>query len=220
MERCPNCNAKIKSSAFSVNKLMSKECTDFVNRFLEEKSEMYCESCIGQLYTQALHNLSSRKSQLTNQVQSLISAIPIISTHSPLNWDYDIIDLVTGQSTSGTGVVTEFVSSISDFFGNESHRHNSKLKECEEACKVQLQYQAYKMGGNAIIATDIDYNELGGGRGILMVCMTGTVIKVKNQEILGADRVEKLKELELTLKEFQDLDNIRRPDMETQEHAS
>ncbi len=51
------------------------------------------------------------------------------------------------------------------------------------------------MGGNAIVATDIDYSEVGGMKGMLMVCMTGTAIRLKNPEVLGYDNLEKIKEV-------------------------
>ena len=58
--------------------------------------------------------------------------------------------MVTGQTTTGTGVLTEFTSSFTDFFGVQSGRHNKKLKDGEDMCKVQLRTQTLNMGGNAV----------------------------------------------------------------------
>lgn len=55
-------------------------------------------------------------------------------------------------------------------------------------CFAQLRKQAIDLGGNAVIATDIDYSEVGGEKGMLMVCMGGTAVKLKNCSILGDDR--------------------------------
>jgi hypothetical protein len=51
------------------------------------------------------------------------------------------------------------------------------------------------MGGNAVVATDIDYSEVGGDKGMLMVCMSGTVVKLNNISILHETKVKALEEL-------------------------
>ncbi|MBE5322140.1 heavy metal-binding domain-containing protein [Pedobacter sp. MR2016-19] len=38
------------------------------------------------------------------------------------------------------------------------------------------------LGGNGIIATDVDYAEVGGAKAMVMVCMAGTAVKIKNQD--------------------------------------
>ena len=62
---------------------------------------------------------------------------------------------------------------------------NKKLKGGENICFAQLALAALERNGNAIIGVDIDYSELGGLKGIIMVCMTGTAIKLNNPDILG-----------------------------------
>jgi hypothetical protein len=49
-----------------------------------------------------------------------------------------------------------------------------------------------ELGGNAILATDIDYAEVGGGKGMLMVCMTGTAVLLENTAVMGAEIIEGL----------------------------
>ncbi|MEZ4840244.1 MAG: heavy metal-binding domain-containing protein [Flavobacteriaceae bacterium] len=55
-------------------------------------------------------------------------------------------------------------------------RHNEKLQLGEENCFLQLVVKALNLGGNAIIATDIDYSEVGNSKGLLMICASGTAI--------------------------------------------
>ena len=50
----------------------------------------------------------------------------------------------------------------------------------------QLRAKALKIGANAVIATDIDYGEVGSLKGMLMVCAAGTAIKLENTNILGS----------------------------------
>lgn len=192
---CPNCQAELKSGLMSSVKLLSSKKTAIINEYHGEISEVYCNKCGNELYEKYKWQLDSEKNKLSKQLQSLISNIPVISTHTPLNWDYEIIEMVTGQSTTGTGVITEFTSSFTDLFGAQSGRHNKKLKAGETMCFNQLRKQSLDLGANAIIATDIDYSEVGAGKGMLMVCMAGTAVKLKNPDVLGKVKSEKIEKL-------------------------
>lgn len=133
----------------------------------------------------------------------------MVTTHTPLNWDYEIIGIVTAQTTTGTGVFAELSASISDFFGKQAHRYNSKLKEGENMCLSQLRTQTIQRDGNAVIAADIDYSEVGGDKGMLMVCMAGTAVKITNLDILGANaaHISKVYELRNRIRHLHSLQN-------------
>lgn len=193
--QCPNCGAKLKG--FLSQSILSANKTAIINEFQEKKSSHYCTaiSCGINLYEKAKGLLSKEKDIATKNIEKCFESIPVISIHSPLNWDYEILGLVTGQSTTGTGLLTEFTSSFTDLFGAQSGRHNQKLKEGENLCIAQLKKQTLEMGGNAIIACDLDYSEIGSSKGMLMVCMTGTAINLKNFSILGENKTETLRKL-------------------------
>jgi len=76
-------------------------------------------------------------------------------------------------------------------------------------CLAQLRKQTLDLGGNAVIGTDIDYSEVGGQKGMLMVCMGGTAINITNIEVLGKDRADniaKIKELNKRIDELNEYD--------------
>jgi len=195
LTNCPNCKAELKSGLMSSTKLLDSEKTKIINEFHNQKSDGYCNKCGKELYDKYKSTLLDEKNKITSRLQKLISAIPVISTHSPLNWDYNTLEMVTGQSTTGTGVISEFTSSFTDLFGAQSGRHNEKLKSGEDMCFTQLRKQALDVGGNAVIATDIDYSELGAGKGMIMVCMAGTAVKLKNTDVLGQQKSMQIDEL-------------------------
>ena len=60
---------------------------------------------------------------------------------------------------------------------------------------AQLRAKAMKMKANAVIAVDIDYADVGSGKGMLMVCATGTAVRVNNPEVFEKQTYEHLKEL-------------------------
>ncbi|CAM3258412.1 YbjQ family protein [Aequorivita lipolytica] len=195
INNCPNCQAPIKSGILSSNALYSKMQTAIINEYKEPKSDGYCSKCGKELYEKYSNQILFERRNIINELERLIILIPVISIHTPLNWDYEIIGMVTGQSTTGTGVITEFTSSFTDFFGAQSGRHNRKLKEGEDMCFIQLRKQALDLGANAVIATDIDYSEVGAGKGMLMVCMSGTAVKLNNIDVIGKGKGQLLQKL-------------------------
>ncbi|MBP6185649.1 MAG: heavy metal-binding domain-containing protein [Saprospiraceae bacterium] len=209
ISNCPNCGTTLKGGIFSSIALLSENKTDIINAYHSNKSEHYCSSCGNSLYSKYKAEVENERIILGNKIQKIIEAIPIVSTHSPLNWDYKILSMVTGQSVTGTGVISEFVSTFTDFFGAQSGRFNNKLKAGEEFCFTQLRKQTLDLGGNAVIATNVGYSEVGGAKGMLMVCMSGTAIKLKNTEILSelrASEIDEVTQLNARMRLLNDLD--------------
>lgn len=192
---CPNCNTKLKGGLFTSVQILSDNKTKIINEYSEKKSTAYCSKCGNESYLQNRTKVDAERMELNNTIQRLLTQIPVISMQSPSNWEYEVLSMVTGQSTTGTGVISEFTSSITDVFGAQSGRYNKKLKAGEEVCFAQLRKQALDLGGNAVVATDIDYSEVGGEKGMLMVCMAGTAVNLLNTVVLGEKRASRIDEL-------------------------
>ncbi|MDQ7918448.1 heavy metal-binding domain-containing protein [Mesonia sp. MT50] len=194
LENCPNCNADLKNTLLKKNELISINKTKVINEYIDKKSSAHCTKCGNKIYFEFKIKLENEKVSIRKKLNDIINHIPVVTTHSPLSWNYKVLEMVTGQSSTGTGFLTEFTSSFTDLFGTQSGRHNQKIKAGEQICFAQLRKQALDLGGNAVIATDIDYSEIGSGKGILMVCMSGTAILLENTEILGSKKENAIKE--------------------------
>jgi uncharacterized protein YbjQ (UPF0145 family) len=92
----------------------------------------------------------------------LLSLIPIITVQSPFKWEYKVIGMATAQSVTWTVFFTEFASAFTDLMGGQSKKYSAKLEHAENLCSTQLRLKAYELGGNAVVATDLDYTEVGG----------------------------------------------------------
>lgn len=191
---CPNCNSSL-SNKFKGNKLLSKNKIYLINLYHNPTSDAYCKNCGESLFNEYFESYKMELKQLTNYIKKFYSYIPIITSLPPENWNYKIINIVTGQSTTGTGVFAEFTSSVTDFFGLQSNAYNNKIKSGETLCFSQLRKKTLDLGGNAIVAADIDYSELGSLKGMIMVCSSGTAIKLKNLEVLGEKRATMIQEI-------------------------
>jgi len=209
LTECPHCKTNLKSGLFSSVTLLDNNKVEIINEFIESPFDAYCTKCGNELYSKYSKILMEEKQNLTQEIYNLIYSIPVISIHTQYNWEYEILEMVTGQSTTGTGVLSEFTSSFTDLFGVQSKRYNQKLKFGENMCLAQLRKQTLDLGGNAVIGTDIDYSEVGGQKGMLMVCMGGTAINITNIEVLGKDRADniaKIKELNKRIDELNEYD--------------
>jgi len=195
-------NSEIYKGTFNSVGEIKPVFVEFINLFTQNSSLGYCARCFPEPYKNAQKNYEEERNKLNDEnykiiksLESLIIEIPIITLHNPLNWEYDIIGIVTAQTVTGTGFISEISSNWTDFFGLESNAFNKKIKDSEVLCENKLRVETVKKGGNAIIGTDIDYSEAGAGKGMLMVCMSGTAIKLKNVGDLKFD-VEKFNSLE------------------------
>lgn len=179
---CPNCNTEIKTGFLKQNRLVDEKLTNCIHEFTDNKAESYCAHCLNELLLLAKTNYRKEVDELKEFLDGAISTISIVTVHNPYNWEYEILGMVSAQSVIGTGVISEIASSWTDFFGKESNTFNDKIKKGEDNCMNQLRSKAIKLNAHAIIGTDIDYSEVGGGKGMLMVCMAGTAIRFTNSD--------------------------------------
>ena len=110
--KCPNCNREIKEGMLKKNILVNEQTVRIINLYHEKTSENYCETCGKDLHQKYVKVFIQEKLDLLEKFNYLIEKIPVISTHTPLNWDYEIIGMVTAQSTTGTGFLSEITSSF------------------------------------------------------------------------------------------------------------
>ena len=80
----------------------------------------------------------------------------------------DYRGIVFGEVISGVNVLKDFAAGLSNFFGGRSGTYEEELSE-----------RAAKLGANAVVGVDIDYEVLGADNGMLMVTASGTAVLVE-----------------------------------------
>lgn len=191
MDNCANCGAAYKSSVFGSNAAMNKRHIAFLNEYYilpDKQSSTYCEKCGRPLFDQAVSKLGDELKALKKVVKDTVTVISLLTIENPTDWEYKAIDMISAQSVTGTGVLSELSADFNDLFGGRSNTLSGKLKSGEDFCKAQLRLQAAELGCHAVLGIDIDYSEVGSLRGMMMVCMAGTAIRLKNIAVLGEQR--------------------------------
>lgn len=86
------------------------------------------------------------------------------------------IGIVTGEAIIGANFVKDFFASITDIVGGRSGSYEKGLREAKDIALAELQENAQRMGANAVLAVDLDYETLGQGGSMLMVSASGTAV--------------------------------------------
>ena len=90
----------------------------------------------------------------------------------------EYLGLATGEAIVGVNVFRDIFASIRDIVGGRTQSYERVLGEARQMATQDLIERAQEMGGNAVIGVDIDYEVLGQGNGMLMVSISGTVVKI------------------------------------------
>jgi uncharacterized protein YbjQ (UPF0145 family) len=194
---CPGCGKRLSDKVI----MMPSEMIEIIKLYNPQPSYSICTRCGRDILNSAAAKIDVASS--AKQVEALRKSVPIVSIQSPLNWEYDVVGIVTAQSVVGTGAIAEFTASIADFFGKNSPAFVHKIVQGEDSGFSQLVNKTIEMGGNAIVAVDIDYAELGSLKGMIMVCMTGTAVTVKNTDVFGPERKLAIESLQKAMTEHQ-----------------
>jgi uncharacterized protein YbjQ (UPF0145 family) len=107
----------------------------------------------------------------------------IVSTTQTLQ-GRDIVEykgIVTGEAILGTNVFRDFFASITDIIGGRSGAYERVLNDARQAAIDEMVDKAKAMGGNAVVAVDIDYESISQGEKgtLLMVSASGTAVIVR-----------------------------------------
>jgi uncharacterized protein YbjQ (UPF0145 family) len=90
------------------------------------------------------------------------------------------LGLVTGEAILGANIFRDLFAGIRDIVGGRSAAYEKELREAKRIALEEMQEEARELGGNAVIAVDLDYEsiQMGSGGGMLMVSASGTAVVV------------------------------------------
>lgn len=87
--------------------------------------------------------------------------------------------VASGEAILGANVFKDIFAGIRDIVGGRSGSYERVLQDARDMAMNELQEHAKKLGGNAVVGVDLDYEVLGKENGMLMVSVSGTAVVVE-----------------------------------------
>jgi uncharacterized protein YbjQ (UPF0145 family) len=87
-----------------------------------------------------------------------------------------VIGIVSGEAILGANIFRDFLANIRDVVGGRSGAYETVLRDARRQALEDMGKEAERLGGNAIVGVDLDYETV--GNGMLMVTATGTAVVI------------------------------------------
>ena len=105
----------------------------------------------------------------------LVTTTPIIEGKRIIRY----YGIVSGETIIGANVFRDFLAGIRDFVGGRSGAYEEVLRQAKDTAIRGMEEQAARLGANAVIGVDLDYETVGGSGSMLMVTATGTAVTIE-----------------------------------------
>jgi uncharacterized protein YbjQ (UPF0145 family) len=90
----------------------------------------------------------------------------------------DYLGIINAQSIIGANIFKDFLGGLRDVFGGRSTTYEKVLEEAKEDALRELTEKAQKLGANAVLGVDLDFETVGGSGSMLMVIASGTAVRI------------------------------------------
>ena len=90
------------------------------------------------------------------------------------------LDIVVGEAILGSNFFKDMLGSIRDVVGGRSGAYEREMRKARETAFAEMEAYAQKLGADAVVGVDIDYEVIGqSGSMMMMVSVSGTAVKLK-----------------------------------------
>jgi uncharacterized protein YbjQ (UPF0145 family) len=89
------------------------------------------------------------------------------------------LGVVTGEAIIGANLFRDIFAGIRDIVGGRSASYEEVLREAKNNALNEMQENAGKLGANAVVGVDLDYETVGTNGSMLMVTASGTAVVVE-----------------------------------------
>ncbi|MBI5941823.1 MAG: heavy metal-binding domain-containing protein [Caulobacterales bacterium] len=90
----------------------------------------------------------------------------------------ETLGVVSGEVILGANIFRDLFAGIRDIVGGRSGSYEEVLREAREGALREMTEQAARLGADAVVGVDLDYETLGANNGMLMVTAAGTAVKL------------------------------------------
>lgn len=87
--------------------------------------------------------------------------------------------IVTGEAILGANLFKDFFAGIRDIVGGRSAAYERELSKAREIAMQEAAGEAERLGANAVVGIDLDYEVIGQNGSMMMVSVSGTAVLVR-----------------------------------------
>lgn len=88
------------------------------------------------------------------------------------------VGLVVGEAIIGANIFRDLFAQVRDVIGGRSEAYEKSIREARDIAIREMTEEAERLNANAILGVDIDYEVLGEGGSMMMVCASGTAVVI------------------------------------------
>ncbi len=88
------------------------------------------------------------------------------------------LGVVHGEAIIGANIFRDLFSSVRDVVGGRAAGYERALSGARDSAVEDMIAGARELGANGVVGMDFDYEVLGEANGMMMVCVSGTAVKM------------------------------------------
>ncbi len=105
----------------------------------------------------------------------IITTTPTIQNREIISY----LGIVNGEVILGINFVKDFAAGLTNIFGGRSVSYEDELVQGRTKALTEMEDRAKRMGADAVVGVDIDYEVLGQNGSMIMIVVTGTAVKLQ-----------------------------------------
>jgi uncharacterized protein YbjQ (UPF0145 family) len=87
--------------------------------------------------------------------------------------------IVSGEAIIGANIFRDIFAGIRDIVGGRSGAYEEVLREAKQNAMTEMEENARRLGANAVVGVDLDYETIGSNGSMLMVTASGTAVFIE-----------------------------------------
>lgn len=89
------------------------------------------------------------------------------------------LGVVSGEAIIGAHIFRDLFAGITNIIGGRAGGYEKALREARDIAIREMGEEAAKLGADAVVGVDLDYEAMGADNGMLMVTAAGTAVKLR-----------------------------------------
>jgi uncharacterized protein YbjQ (UPF0145 family) len=89
------------------------------------------------------------------------------------------LGIVSGETILGANIFRDIFAVFRDIVGGRSGAYEKELRKAKSIAMEEMQAEAKRLGANAVIGVDLDYETVGKNGAMLMVTASGTAVVIQ-----------------------------------------